>query len=535
MTDITIALSDLNWESGQGAHTVGQAFLDDDLQSSSDLHRSFRSVSSFAAFRELVSELNGQFAVIVNYGDEVWMGADHIRTHPLFYAVEDDAVYVGDNFPAIDDAIEFAPPDRLSCMEFIVTGYPSGSNTLHPEIQKMRAGEVLRINTTSRAISVHTDQYFRYRADADPIYSKMSLYKKMDRVLARVFDRTIQIAEGRPILLPLSGGYDSRLIGLMLRDRGYNNVQTYCHNRQESEDIRVSQIVADDLNYDWTELTFTDSDIHSIQKSSRYRKIRDKVGNFGTIQPSPTTLLIVNEIQERKGTQSSSFSLIGHTAAAPGGFMPSVFDSLSNFTEYSAIQAILDYHYNKIRWNRRRYGSLFKNRIMSELPYSKINGFDEGIDAIEYWYWQERIPNRLLTPPQMLQEFNQERWYPLWDKEFTQLFSLMNTDMRINKSLYHDFIKWKYEQVGGDWRQTDKELQTSSTVRNLNKSLISYIMGSQAEPIARSLNFYIDTYLFYNPAIDLGELASLNVSTSRLDNELASRAYLHLKDRINQN
>ncbi len=486
MTDVTIALSELEWTSGRGVHTVGKAFLDNDLLKTSDLHRSFRNVSSYEAFRELVSSLNGQFAVIVTHDDEVWAGVDHIRTHPLFYVVFGDEVYIGDDFPAIDNAIEFKPPDHVSAMEFVAAGYPSGSHTLHPDVKKMCAGEILQIETIGRTPTVETDEYFRYRQNPEPIDDEEELLELMDEALTNAFERTIEVIDGRKVLLPLTGGYDSRLVGLMLRDQGYENVHTFCHNLEDEVDLEISRRVASDLNYSWQGMHHNQGELNRVRQGEEWQSLWKDIGGFGSIYPSSRHLLTFDKAI-RESDQDADFVLLrGDTAAAPGGFMPNFFASTTVSQEKTAINTIFDYHYNLCLWNRRKHSDTFRSRIVESVPHTNINSKGEVVNLIEYWYWHERTPNRLLPHPLMLHRNHISGWFPLWDKEFVKVMSSIPFQYRLDKVLYRDYIREKYERSIGNWQITDKEQDSGATLQSLEYTFGKYLVETFLDNSLRS-------------------------------------------------
>ena len=533
MTDIYVELSDLEWASGHDLHTVGKAFLEDDLLETSDLHRSFRSVSDYEGFRELVSSLNGQFAVIVAHDDEVWMGVDHIRTHPLFYAVLDDEVYVGDDFSAIDDAIEFKEPDRVSAMEFVVAGYPSGSYTLHPDIKKMCAGEVLRIETSSQVPIVETEEYFRYRQNPDPIDDEEKLLELMDEALTNAFERTIKVIDGRQVLLPLTGGYDSRLVGLMLRDQGYENVHTFCHNLEDEVDLKISRQVASDLDYSWQGMHHTQEELDRVRQSEEWLTLRKDIGGFGSLHPSSRHLLTFEKATCESDRNSDLVLLRGDHAAAPGVFMPKFFQSATVSQEKTAINTIFDYHYNHCLWNRRKHSDSFRERITASLPQSNIDTKEEVIDLIEYWYWRERTPNRLLPHPLVLHRNQLFGWFPLWDKEFAKFMCLIPSEHRLGKQLYKNYIQKKYKSTIGNCRNTDREQKTDSMAKTIELIFGKYLVGTVLENPMRLVRNKI-RFLFSDSSCGLDLSDGFDIDIDQINSGYEKSQWI-LKNRKKEN
>ncbi len=510
MVDIRIELSDLDWISEGDVHVVGKAFLSDDLMKTTDLHRAFRDISSYEEFREFITELNGQFAVIMTHKNGVWVGVDHIRTHPVFYAVFNNKIYVGDNFPAIDDAIEFKQPDRVSAMEFIAAGYPSGAHTLHPDVKKMCAGEILQIETSDQAPTAETEEYFRYRQNPEPIDDEEELLELIDQALTNAFERTIEVIDGREVLLPLTGGYDSRLVGLMLHDQGYENVHTFCHNLEDEVDLDISQRVASDLDYSWQGMSHTQAELDGVRQGEEWLNLRQDIGGYGTLHPSSRHLLTFDKATNEFGEASDFVLLRGDHAAAPGGFMPEFFDSVSNLTGETAVNTIFDYHYNLCLWNRRKYRHIFQERILESVPHYDIDLDDNVIDLIEYWYWRERTPNILLPHQLVLHENEISSWYPLWDKEFVKTISSIPFQYRIDKKLYKDYIREKYEKKLGPWQATDNEQKKNSMVRVLEHAFGRYFVGTVLESPMRIFRNKIQS-LFSDSSCELDHIRNIDL------------------------
>lgn len=74
-------------------------------------------------------------------------------------------------------------------------------------------------------------------------------------------DRILKVAADRPIVLSLSGGYDSRFVACMLKERGAKNVYCYTYGDKSSFEVGQSKKVAEALGYQWKCVTYTDEDV----------------------------------------------------------------------------------------------------------------------------------------------------------------------------------------------------------------------------------------------------------------------------------
>lgn len=112
----------------------------------------------------------------------------------------------------------------------------TGPDTLFPNIKQVQAGEVVFFEVgNNEEIVIQPQRYFQYYPSNFLDEPKETLFRRFETALDRVFQRLIDYAEGRTLVVPLSGGYDSRLIAVMLKRLGYNK---FWLSLMESQAIR---------------------------------------------------------------------------------------------------------------------------------------------------------------------------------------------------------------------------------------------------------------------------------------------------------
>ena len=267
----------------------------------------------------------------------------------------------------------------------------------------------------------------------------------------------------------------------MLRDQGYENVHTFCHNLEDEVDLEISQRVASDLDYSWQEMSHSQEELDGVRQGEEWLSLREDIGGYGTLHPSSRHLLTFDKATNEFDEDSDFVLLRGDHAAAPGVFMPEFFRSVSNLTDNTAINTIFDYHYNLCLWNRQKYRHIFRDRILESVPHYDMCLDDKITNLIEYWYWRERTPNRLLPHQIVLHKNKISSWYPLWDKEFVKAMSSIPFQYRLNKELYKDYVQKKYEKSVGSWEMTDDDQAEKSIVRVLEHVFGRYLVGTVLE------------------------------------------------------
>ena len=172
---------------------------------------------------KFLHQLNGSFALIFQTPKYILCAVDRVRSIPLFYTSTDCNLIISDDANYLRERIQ-APFNEEHGAEFLVTGYVTGADTLFEGIQQIQAGEYLIYNKSNGNHSAH--RYFQYLHGNYLAETEEQLIKDLDDVMVRVFHRLIEntINQGKTIIVPLSGGLDSRLVVAMLKRLGVKDV-----------------------------------------------------------------------------------------------------------------------------------------------------------------------------------------------------------------------------------------------------------------------------------------------------------------------
>jgi len=232
MNKINVHFRDYDsWSITGTTYWKGSAFFEELLLDVSSIACMFSSIKNADDFISSLKQLNGFFAVVQQKEDTIYAAVDRVRSVPLFYSLKDGDFYISDDPNWIQKEIQSDEVDEIAAAEFMLTGYVTGKDTLYPDIKQLQAGEALVLQHSSDCLSLRTIQYYRYIPKNYSVCSEEEILSVLDRVLVKVFERLIKIASGRTIVVPLSGGYDSRLIVLMLKRLGYEKVVAFSYGK----------------------------------------------------------------------------------------------------------------------------------------------------------------------------------------------------------------------------------------------------------------------------------------------------------------
>lgn len=212
-------------------------------------------VDSFEDFLSLLKNLDGIYAAILRREDgTVWAAVDIARSMPLYYSV--DGRFLSDSGPVLREALglskEAADPAALE--ELFTRYYIAGPHTTYTEIAQLDAGQALACSPSGE---IHTSYYYAHVQPIREIGREEAL-DLFQKVSDEAFDRIIAAIAGRPVVLSLSGGYDSKYVACMLKHRGVEDVSCYTYGRGDSFEIQQSKRTAKALGYRWTCVEYTD-------------------------------------------------------------------------------------------------------------------------------------------------------------------------------------------------------------------------------------------------------------------------------------
>ena len=202
--------------------------------------------------KNICKKLNGAWALIFELPAGKYIAAtDRFRNIPIFYIHKDNQIIVA---ASIDDIIKRAKSIKIkeeNAIEFMLTRTVNCGDTLYDGVHQLMPGEIISITVRDGLANVHRDRYYRFFPEVYSNEDEDELEQRLSDTIHAVFKRFAQSLQGELLLLPLSGGLDSRLIAAMLKKFGHDNVLCYTYGYQNNPEAVLSQNVAKFLGYKW--------------------------------------------------------------------------------------------------------------------------------------------------------------------------------------------------------------------------------------------------------------------------------------------
>lgn len=462
-----------------GCIAVGKAFYQGKLYEGDEFCTLVSSWSVKENFVKGIQDLNGFYALISQHDNRLFVAVDRVRSIPLFYAQKADEFYLSDCADWVREQVSSVELDPISKEEFLLTGYVTGPDTLFPNVKQIQAGECLFVEDAPPGISVHKQKYFQYIHNYPDSVTEEELLTKHDQVLVNIFNRLIEIADGSTIVVPLSGGYDSRLIVLMLKNLGYQKVIAFSYGRPGNLESVVSRQVAENLGIQWEFVEYRNDLWYEWYRSYEYRmyaNFADGCTSLPHIQDWPAVWYLK---KNNKIPQDSIF-VPGHSADLLAGSRSTSLPSLYRNQKTNAtktIKEILRYHYSLFHWEKEydRLQSIFIGKIKQTI--GNLEQFPDNASAFESWDIAERQAKFIINSLRVYEFWGYEWWIPFWDYEYINYWSRICVNYRINKRLYNRCITQYEKKILGYNLELNK--------KTLTQIIKSIILDSPLDSVGR--------------------------------------------------
>ena len=404
-------------------------------------------------FTNAVSSLNGVFSLVYKRNDQIFICCDRMRTFPLFYSRNKAKLIISDD-PEVCSK-DKNNINELSSKEFLHTGYVTGEYTLLNDVYQVQAGELL----TYEDRKFNSIIYHEYILKKDPDEIKRRTGVLLTGVLADISERLVNSLKGKTPIIPLSGGYDSRLIAIMLKNFGVKNAICFTYGRKGNPEVRISKKVAKLLGYKWYFIEYNEKLIKDYITTDEFKEYYSYSANY-TSMFYMQEYFAVKELQKK--IPKNSVFIPGHSGDF---FAGSHLDKkiIKSRSASKILEQILDKHYTLKKLSRKTKHLLFDKISENVLKYMK------GINYtyFENWDLKERQAKFIVNSSRIYEYFGFEHRLPLMDNDLMDYFIKLNPKQKLNKALYDKVLTSKF--FNQHILNFEKETQATKSDMNIQK------------------------------------------------------------------
>jgi len=380
--------------------------------------------------RLLKEEIQGFFAIIIKKDDQLYAAVDHIRSHPLFFAKDEFNFYISDSAEWVRNQVKDLEMDPIAKEEFQLAGYVTGNDTLYPNVKQLQAGEFLVFKNNGYEIK----EYYSFDHLEPKYYDQKDLKDQLEDAADKAIMNLINYAKGRQIVVPLSGGYDSRLIVTLLKKFKYNNIITFTYGVNGSKEATYSKLVADSLGLDWYFIEYSESIWNEWAQDEDNIEYQSYCSNLSSI-PHLQDCIAVKKLKNKGILNDNAIFVPGHSGdMLAGSHIPDyIHENYKKiYSKDNLIKHLFEKHYSLKKKSDIQAGEYMKK-------ISEIIGSKDYYDAYEFsnqcekFNWKNRQSKFICNSVRLYEFYNYSWWMPLWDKEMVKFFEELPLELRNHK------------------------------------------------------------------------------------------------------
>lgn len=395
----------------------------------------FIGIDSSQLFAKRLRELNGIFAVVIRREKELYAAVDRLRNIPLFYGFLKKTLSLSDDYHAFTaDPSAKLNDDALFYMRSF--GYTPDRQTLIDNLFQLQSGEYLHYRDEVMELTSYCPIAALPAFPSDKTAAKRAFAD----ILEQTTERLIRQINNRPVALPLSGGMDSRLIGLMLKRGGVKEKDILCftYGNRNSREVAGSKAIAARLGFPWQLIDYEQFIGMEYLHTRQFEQYVDFCGNAVSF-PYIQEYFAGKQLKEQLHLPEETLFLPGHSGDMVGG--SHLYPDMETFaSEGQFATKVVQLRGKQIPLPPRE-----RERLISQLAASvdaSLSGYSHRMH--DQWNVRERQAKQTVNSAKVWNYFGYEYLLPLWDYRFAEFFFSLPFSLRVYKRFYEEQLREQF-------------------------------------------------------------------------------------------
>ena len=473
------------------AYDANNKFLKDQVLL--DYFHSIKENVSINKLSDILYSLNGCFSVIIKNKEGVFLAVDRLRSMPLFYKLSKNLFLITDKIKIESSSIS---KESSEYYEFLLSGCTVNDSTLLKQFKQVESSSIVFFSNNK----IKKTQYFKHLHKDFFDVSYKNFFKDLRTITDNFMERLVNSAKDRTIVVPLSGGYDSRYILTGLKRLNCTNVICYTYGKKGSYETVNSSNVAKKLGYKIYKIEYTSKKWEILFKSKKFCEYIDYSFNYSSL-PHIQDFIALEELTSNKLIPLGSIIVPGYCGDFLGGSLASKIKLIKpyNYNDINVlIDAICNYiltnKYNNIKLDMPLKINLI-NKIRKKIIENTFNNEEEFMHLHETFIVGERLAKFIINSLRLYEFYGFEWRIPLWDNELIEYWYRVPYELRINNYLYNKFLfNDLFNPYGVGYKKSI--ITSSKKVLLLKKLLPSFIYDILRNKLSNVNNFsYIRTQI----------------------------------------
>ena len=391
----------------------------------------------------------GRLTAIRISDDEVVLAQDRLRSWPLFWALENRAdggrrLIVSDNATAMRGALSAPRLDPRARREFLDAGFVSGTDTLLVGVHQTEQGAIVRIDRATGRVRAVDYALARFCEESDMVTDPEEFSDLLLAALDAGMGRVLEDLSDRPgsprLVLPLSGGLDSRLLVAWLTLHGaLDRAVAFTYGRPGTREVEVSRKVAEAVGLEWHAVDYVPAELREAwqtQDAADFLEYSYALGGLPHVQD----WYALRSLLEQGVVRPGDVVLPGHTIV--GNMHDEHLLEEPRVTRGQVAKAILIHHQELQGDQRRAYADPYRAaKVRAFLALRPFTGSPRDVQSIlESYNVRERQTKYINNSMRAYEHLGLEWALPMLDAEFWDAWHRGAVELTATRDFYAVFI-----------------------------------------------------------------------------------------------
>lgn len=404
-------------------------------------------------------EIDGNWSAILVEDDAVVLLSDLVRSHTLFYARAGSKWVVTDTVEKMRRHAEGWYLDTDAAEVFEKTGFTLNERTLVRGVSVVEAASQVRLPLGRDEGEVSFWQLPTYE---DPgIEDPHAFSARYTAALDDAFGALLEQTGARQLVIPLSGGLDSRLVAAWLKKLGAPNVVAFTYGAEGSAEATIAQTVAHKLNM---ELIFVPMDVRTVRSqwfSEAADAFREATWNASAL-PHVQDWYALVWLKDQGVVEGDAVFLPGHT---PVGAMHNL-ELLDTEPSAGAIAGALAEHHTLNPAEKQKMLETREFRRAVKRAFEQIpQGGRRVQNVVEWFNYRERQAKYINNSMAGYEFFGWDWALPLYWRDPLSVWLSGSEEHTAARHWYRDFVDAAYAKQTGEPAQVEYFLPPAESSR----------------------------------------------------------------------
>lgn len=451
-----------SWYKNNTVSIKGYFYIDNQFYEKEKALNYLSEIKNSTNFKQFLKTINGVFTIIISTKKNIYIVSDLTRSFPLFYTFQNNDFFLSDDIFYLKNKFSLNDFDALSEIEFKSTNHTHGKKTLLKNVFQVQASEYLIIKNDK---IIENSFFYSYAIKKESLDSYSIVKDKAIIAFENAFKRFINSLNNRTVVVPLSGGFDSRLIAVMLKKYNYKNVVCYTYGRKDSFEIENSKKTAEALGFKWFFIEYNSKIIDNYLETNEFKEYAHFAGKLSSM-PNLQEYFTVKYLKENKIIAENSIFVPGYAGDLLGGsqFLKVIPKDLK---QTEVISLIISEKFSNYIISKSEKKIITKE-IEKTLAYIDCNYFKKITSSVfEDYDIKEKIAKYIFNSANFYSFFGFEHRFPFWDKELLDFFKKVPVKYKNMKTLFDAILINEYFKKYNVY--FEKELQPSKRAIYIQK------------------------------------------------------------------